>query len=407
MSSFTVRGGKRLCGEIEVGGAKNAALPIIFATLITHGTSVLHGVPDIGDVRIALNIIEDMGASVARFGDVLTVNTENVSYSYPRLSEISKIRASSYLIGACLSRFGRSHICAYGGCNFENRPIDMHISAACSVGAELCGNELTASSLHGADIRFSKISVGATVNALLMTAAARGTSRIFGYAREPHVHALADFLCSAGASIEFSDECITVEGCELHGGEASIIPDMIEAGTYVALSVATASPIRIVGSCREELSPLWDRLVNCGACISFDGDSVTADGSLDEYMEIHTAPYPSFPTDLQPQMAPLMALFRGGKITEGVWTSRFGYLSQLAEFGIRYERRANSALIYPSDIRAASAPAPDLRGGAAMLIAALIADGESVISSAETIGRGYENIVKKLRAVGADIEERN
>lgn len=407
MSSLVIRGGKELNGVIEVGGSKNAALPIIFATVIARGKSVLHGVPDISDVKVALSIIEEMGASVIRSGSTITVDTENMSYRIPSPDTISSIRASSYLIGACLSRFGVAHVLSYGGCNFSGRPVDMHISAACSVGASLAGNELSADSLHGADIVFNKISVGATVNALLLTAAAHGHSRIFGYAREPHIYSLCAFLRTAGASIEFFDSYIDVVGTSLHGGEATIIPDMIEAGTYVALSLATSSSIKVVGSCRDDLTPLWHSLATCGACISFDGDAVTADGRLDECMEIVTAPHPSFPTDLQPQMAPLMARFSGGVITEGVWESRFGYLSQLSAFGAEYEQYGNRAIIKPSHIVPARVEAPDLRGGAALLIAALIADGESEILSSEIIGRGYENIVKKLRSVGAVIEERN
>lgn len=407
MSSLVVNGGKKLNGTIEIGGSKNAALPIIFATVVARGTSILRGVPDISDVRVALGIIENMGARVIRDGGTVTVNTEEMTYSIPAQSSISSIRASSYLIGACLSRFGVSHILSYGGCNFSARPIDMHLSAARAVGASLCDTELSAAELHGADIVFHKISVGATVNALLLTVAAKGSSRIYGYAREPHVLALAEYLRTAGAKIYFFDDYIAVEGSELHGGEADIIPDMIEAGTYVALSLATSSSVKVVGSCRDDLTPLWDRLVYCGACISFDGNSVTADGALDEYMEICTAPHPDFPTDLQPQMAPLMARFCGGSITEGVWESRFGYLTRLSEFGVEYERRGRCAVIKPSKIVPARVEAPDLRGGAALLIAALAANGESEIYSAGIIGRGYENIVKKLRAVGADIEERN
>lgn len=405
MSSFIINGGKRLGGRITVGGSKNAALPMIFATVLMHGESVIEGVPDITDVRVALSLLGNMGAVWHMTGDTLYIDTANLKYNPPDPQLAARIRASSYLLGACLGRFGRADVCTVGGCSFDKRPIDMHLGAAHTLGAEQCGNEMTAKKLHGSDVIFEKTSVGATVNAILMAVCASGTTRIYGYAREPHIYSLIDFLVSAGADILPQSEYIEIEGRELHGAVGRVIPDMIEAGTYLALSLATRSSLEIVGANREDLDSFVRILVNAGACIHFGEGSIVADGALDEPVTVTAAPHPAFATDLQPQMAPLLAAFCGGTITDTVWHSRFGYLTELAKHGIAYERIGNTAIIKPSQLRPASTTAPDLRGGAALLIAALAAGGESRVDGAEIVGRGYENITKKLREVGADIYE--
>lgn len=404
MSKLVIRGGKPLFGAVRPSGSKNAALPIIFATLLTCGTSVLYGVPDIGDVRVALGIIEGLGARCTRIGEALYINTESLCYERPRDESVCKIRASSYLLGACLSRFGVAHISAFGGCNFENRPIDMHLFAATAVGARIIDDRINADRLFGADIRFDKVSVGATVNALLLTVCAEGTSRIYGGAREPHVHSLISFLRTAGASIRVADDLIEVEGRRLHGGVVTVIPDMIEAGTYLALSLATRSDIS-VADVNGELSAFLGAVAEAGATVRRDGAFTRISGEMTAPCKIITAPHPGFPTDLQPQTAPVLALGRGGEITEGVWHSRFGYLAELERMGLKYARRESTAYIYPSTLHPAVTVAPDLRGGAALLIAALAVSGESVIERAELIDRGYEGIVEKLRAIGADIEK--
>ncbi len=405
MSKLYVKGGKRLRGSVTPSGSKNAALPIIFATLITKGTSVIHGVPDISDVRTSLDIIRSFGAVCTLNGGTLYINTDNLEYTRPKATLTSKIRASSYLLGACLSRFGIAHLCAFGGCNFENRPIDMHLYAASRLGAYEDGDKIRAKALTGADIYFNKISVGATVNALLMSATATGKSRIYSYAHEPHVHTLIDFLRSAGADIRILPGYIEIEGRELSSGCVRINPDMIEAGTYFALSLATDSDIRVYDISYAELSPFFDAVTGCGAQLTVTDKFVKISGELTTPCEIITSPYPGFPTDLQPQMAPLMARFLGGVITERVWLGRFGYLAELYKFGVSFERCGSTAYIRPSVIRSARASAPDLRGGAALLLCALSAEGESVIENSDVIDRGYENIVEKLSSLGAEINK--
>ena len=405
MKRFVVSGGKQLHGSIEVSGSKNAALPILFATIITHGVSVIRNVPDIKDVNVTLEILEGLGASVKRIGKNLIIDTRELRYSLPNEALVRSIRASSYLLGALCARFGRAKIMSFGGCNFDSRPIDMHVGAMLRVGVNIVDTECYAKELSSADIVFDKISVGATVNAILLTATAKGHSRIYGYAREPHVYALIEYLNSAGAAITIGPEYISVFGRELSDGEACVVPDMIEAGTYIIASLITGSTLTVADVKREHLSAPIELFSDTGVGFCFDSGSITPFGSMLEYANIYTAPHPGFPTDLQPITAPLLALSGGGRITESVWRSRFGYLRELSKFGLRYSLSDCSARIYKSRLKGASVTAPDLRGGAALLVAALAAEGESEVFGAEIIGRGYEDIAQKLRSVGAAIEE--
>ena len=405
MPRLCILGGKRLHGEIEVGGSKNAALPILFATLTTRGITRLDGVPDILDVRVTLRILRCFGAKIRAEGQSLIIDTREVFYTRISGEITSMLRASTYLIGACLSRFGRVELSDYGGCSFGKRPIDMHVAAACSLGAVNNNGELACRELSAGEICFDRISVGATVNALIMCASARGESRIYGYAREPHVFSLIDFLIGAGADIKVFDDHISVKGASLLGSYAKIIPDMIEAGTYLALSLATDSDITVVGANASELSSFSAFLTKYGVGIEEGVGYMRARGSLSGFAELLTGPYPDFPTDLQPQMAPLLALGCGGRITEGVWHERFSYLAELSKFGVSYRRFDGGAEIYPSRLTAAVCTATDLRGGATLLIAALAAAGESVISSSELIDRGYQDVVPKLSRLGARIKE--
>ena len=405
MKRFVVLGGKRLEGCIEVGGSKNAVLPILFATVLTNGISVIKNVPDIKDVRVTLDILRELGAVAELKADTVTVDTRDLHYNLPSEHLVRSIRASSYLLGALTARFGRAKIMNFGGCNFDNRPIDMHLSAMRRVGVRIEEADCYLDAPTPADITFDKVSVGATVNALLLTAAVNGRSRIFGYAREPHVFSLIDYLNSAGARITFTPDYISVEGGRLCGAEITAPPDMIEAGSYIIASLATRSAITVRGARREHLSSLFDLLSLAGAGFSFDGEAVTPFGEVVEWVNLFTSPHPGFPTDLQPLTAPLFALSAGGRITEGVWQGRFGYLRELGRFGLCYRTEPSSAEIFPSVLTPATATAPDLRGGAALLVAALAAKGESVIYGSDVIGRGYADIANKLRGVGAVIEE--
>ena len=403
MSAFTVYGGVPLIGDVTVSGSKNAALPILLATLVTRGVSVIHRVPDIGDVRCVTEILSAYGADVMRDGGTLTVDTRELHYAEP--SDIcSSIRASTYLIGASLGRFGRFRLSRFGGCSFSPRPIDLHILAAETLGAQLSG-DLLCGNLSGAEIRFPIASVGATVNTLIMASVADGRTVIRGFAREPHVLALADFLTSAGASINFFDDAIVVEGRELVGGNISVIGDMIEAGSYLSAALVTGGSVTAHGVSHTELSAYLDAVSEIGASVTLDLDAVTVSRpSFHRQTRITAAPYPAFPTDLQPILAATMAALSGGEIVDTVFPARFGYLDSLAALGVVSSHSDGRAFIYPSRPVSAVTSAPDLRGGMACILTALAARGISRIENADIILRGYETPMEKLRSLGARID---
>lgn len=404
MKKIIVNGPASLRGRVEIGGSKNAALPILFACIAAEGVSEIEGLPDIGDVSVAKEILCELGAKITVVKDVTYVDTRNMSYVTPRESLISCIRASTYLIGSCLGRFGKCVLQGYGGCNFSKRPIDMHLYAAQMLGARINGDIISAESLEGSEIVFDKPSVGATVNALLLSSVANGQTCIKGAAREPHIDCLIDFLTSCGARIHKKDDEIIVVGSKLHSGKVKIIPDMIEAGTYLALGLLPYADIEVSNLPIFDMASIFKSFYDFGAKMQLSENTVKLECDNPRCFSVIAKPYPDFPTDLQPIFAPVMAVYRGGEITDEVWKDRFGYLKSLESFGIKYNLASNTATVYPSQIIPAVVSAPDLRGGMACLIAALVADGRSEIYSAETVLRGYENLVKKISALGADVK---
>lgn len=404
MKRIVVNGGRPLGGEIQVSGSKNAALPIIFACILTNGISEISNLPDIGDVSVALGILRDFGAEISRTGNTTYIDTRRLSYREPDRGLVTQIRASTYLLGSSLARFGRCPIMAFGGCNFSLRPIDMHIHACTTLGAYIEGNTLYCDRLRGAQIRFGKASVGATVNAILLAATCDGEVMIDGCAVEPHIDALIDFLNSCGASIIRRGRQTYIRGRELHGGKINIIGDMIEAGSYLVLGLMSGGNIRITNAPVGDMASVFMALTDMGASLHTEGDLLC--GSIDRggFASITAAPFPGFPTDLQPITAPLLARHSGGIITDTVWPDRFGYLASLSILGINSDARGGTARIYPSRSCCGSVTAPDLRGGMAALISALCSEGQSEICSAQTILRGYEGLSDKLSSLGADIK---
>ena len=400
MSKIKVRGGVCLCGDISVGGSKNAALPILFATLLARDKSEIYSLPEIADVAVTLDILRSLGATVTRRAECTVINTENIRYATPSPSLTSRIRASTYLIGAMLTAFGRCEATCFGGCAFSDRPIDLHIGAAVAFGAEADSRGLSLKGARPVCHTVGKHSVGATVNSLLLAAGTEGESCLLGCAREPHIDALIEFLISMGADISSVGDTVRIRGGTLHGGKIKIPPDTIEAATYLIASALTEGRVRVCGIDERDLLPLN----SLGLPPVLDGRGFTVGGIPDVPISITTEPYPGFPTDIAPLAAPLLALGGGGRITETVWRERFGYLSELAHLGVSYAQGDGYADIFPSRLRGAETTARDLRGGAACLIAALAASGESVIDSVEIINRGYENPVWKLSSLGADIE---
>lgn len=404
MKKILVQGSRPLFGSISASGSKNAALPIIFACILTEGVTEITNLPDIGDVQVALAILEEMGAVVRRKGNQCFINTTKLYYSSPRSELISKIRASTYLIGSCLSRFSKCEIMNFGGCNFSARPIDMHLDACKALGAEISDNVITAKRLVGAKIDFKKKSVGATVNAILLAVCAEGETVISGCACEPHIDALVDFLISCGADISGRGEQIYIRGKTLHGGKCTIDGDMIEAGSYLAAGIITGGRICVNNCPTHQMSAVLSALSDLGADLEYDDNSVTASmNGFGSYIKVKAIPYPGFPTDLQPIFAPLLAVICGGEICDTVWENRFGYLNSLCGFGIKSLVVGNRAYIKKSQITPAEVSSPDLRGGMACLLSALRAEGESVINSSEIILRGYEKLTEKFSALGAKI----
>ena len=403
MKSFITRGNTPLIGSVPISGSKNAALPILFATLITGGISRIGRVPDIGDVSVAVSLISALGADVKRVDGALYVDTRRLTYRDPNPEDVCRIRASTYLLGSSLSAFGKCKISEFGGCNFSSRPIDMHIDACLAFGGKREGELITAERLRGCRIDFHKPSVGATINALIMASVAEGETVLTGCAREPHVIALADFLISAGADITFLDNTVRIVGRELHGGNINVIPDMIEAGTYLTAGLLTRGRVTARGCDPKELNSYLDLIDRLGADLTVTDSAVTASLTrAPRPVTVTAEPYPGFPTDLQPIVAPLLSL-GGGEICDRVWRSRFGYLYALAPFGLKYSFTPDSTRIHPSRVRPAVSTAPDLRGGMAALLLSLMAEGESRVDSAETVLRGYERPVEKLSSLGARI----
>lgn len=404
MKKIIISGGNVLDGRVAVSGSKNAALPMLLASLAIEGESVISGVPKIGDTEVALRLISEYGAEIVRYEDAVKIDTRGVKFCLPSEELVAKIRASTYLIGASLARFGEAGILKYGGCDFARRPIDLHIEAAEALGAKLLGDTLYSDGLVGGEINFRTPSVGATVNALIMAASADGESVIRGFAREPHVLSLIDFLSSAGAQIMLTDTEIHVVGTRLKNGRGRVGPDMIEAGSYIATAALVGGDVTVSGVPRDELSPFFSAISELGADFSLSGDAVRVTGIKQPgKARVVAAPYPRFPTDLQPIIAPLMARALGGEIVDTVWESRFGYLNTLRSFGLRFDLIRHGAKIYPSELHSATVTAPDLRGGMAAVMTALLSEGESVICAADTVLRGYENIEEKLRGIGADV----
>ena len=405
MKKIVVNGGKRLCGDVVVSGSKNAALPIIFSCILTNGVSEIENLPDIGDVRVALSIISSLGAKVEKRGMKTYIDTRDLSYFSPDAELVSEIRASTYLIGSCLSRFGRCPIMSFGGCNFSLRPIDMHIDACAALGAKLVDGLLIANGLRGAKIKFRQASVGATVNAILLSVSAEGESLISGCAVEPHIDALIEFLVSCGADIHRFGRELRIKGKALHGGKIKIIGDMIEAGSYLAVGAISGGSLRLIDAPIDDMCEIISSVERLGAEIKITGGDMIVKGSDSlGHTSVVASPHPGFPTDLQPIIAPLMAAGEGGRITDNVWQTRFGYLKSLSNFGVEYDLVKNSAFIYPSKITNGQTIATDLRGGMACLVAALYSKGQSVIGSADLILRGYEKLEEKLCTIGADIK---
>lgn len=418
MEKLFIMGGRRLSGTIAISGMKNAALPILFACALNSDTCVLHNVPEVSDVETTLEILSDMGCSITRLSPTtIEINGAGFRAGTSPDSAVSSIRASSYLMGVELGRFGFTRIAFPGGCKFGvARPLDYHTRAFEIMGAEM---EVTGrgfqgeapDGLHEGKIILDMASVGATVNIILAAALTPGTTIIGNAAREPHIVALANFLNMCGGRVLGAGTSeIRIDGVsKLHGCTYTVIPDMIEAGTYMCAVAGTGGRVTLTNVIPKHLESIISKLSEMGVTVEEGEDTITViSGGHLKGATITTAVYPGFPTDMQPQFGALLCVARGmSTINEKIWDNRFAYLDEIIRMGITVTRSGNTAW-FPGNqkLYGSSVTATDLRGGAAMVIAGLMADGITEISNPHFIDRGYDNLIGKLRSLGAYIDRR-
>jgi UDP-N-acetylglucosamine 1-carboxyvinyltransferase len=416
MKKILVRGGKPLYGNINISGMKNAALPIIFASILVGDRCVVENLPPVSDVELSLKILETMGAVVEHLGNnTVAIDTKNFVNGTAPLEMVSKLRGSTYLLGAELGRFGEARVGSSGGCDFGSRPIDQHIKGFCALGAKFESEDTYnyvkagPGGLYGTSVYLDIASVGATVNVMLAATLAKGKTTIENAAREPHIVDVANFLNMCGARITGAGtSVIKIIGVEeLHGCNYTILPDMIEAGTYMAAVAASGGRVSIRGVIPKHMETVTAKLLEMGVDVEIYEDIIT----VSRYVRpgpanVKTYFYPGFPTDMQPQFVALLTVANGTSVvTESVWESRFQYVEELEKMGADITVEGNRATINGvARLKAAEVSATDLRAGAALIIAGLTAEGETKVAGVEKIERGYDDIVGKLKSLGADVE---
>ena len=415
MIKYIVQGGNRLSGRVNISGAKNAAVAILPAALLVDGTCRIENVPDISDVRLLLEILRNMGANIRRLGrNTLEIDCSHVRNATAPIDLVRRIRASYYLIGSELGRFGHARVAMPGGCNFGVRPIDQHIKGFEAMGASVdqLGGYVCADApeggLQGGHVYLDIVSVGATMNILLAAVLCSGMTIIENCAKEPHIVDLANFLNAMGAKVSGAGtDVIKVRGVSrLSGGTYTIIPDQIESGTYMAAAAAVGGDVTVENVIPKHLDCITAKLREMGAKVTEYDDAirVEAAGRL-RRSNVKTMPYPGFPTDMQPQIAVCMALAEGTSlVTEGIYDNRFRYTAELNRMGASIQVESKTAVIDGvSQLHGCEVRACDLRAGAAMVIAALCAEGTTTIEDAHYIERGYEDIIGKFSALGGRI----
>ena len=414
MEQYIIKGGNPLVGEVEIGGAKNAALAILAAAIMTDETVLIDNLPDVNDINVMLEAIEGIGAMVERIDRHTvkinggTITDFNIDYDY-----IKKIRASYYLLGAMLGKYKKAEVALPGGCNIGSRPIDQHLKGFRSLGAnvDIEHGKIVAEAdvLKGTHLYFDVVSVGATINVMMTAAMADGMTIMENVAKEPHVVDVANFLNSMGANIRGAGtDVIKIRGVNsLHKTEYSIIPDQIEAGTFMFAAAATKGDVTVTNVIPKHLDATISKLIDIGCEVEELDDAVrvVAKGRL-KSTQVKTLPYPGYPTDMQPQIGVVLALASGtSTITESIFENRFKYLDELARMGANIKVEGNSATIEGVEkFSGARVSAPDLRAGAALCIAGLATDGITIVDDIVYIQRGYERFEEKLRSLGGIIE---
>ncbi|MDO4328832.1 MAG: UDP-N-acetylglucosamine 1-carboxyvinyltransferase [Lachnospiraceae bacterium] len=415
MEQYIMKGGNPLVGEVTIGGAKNAALGILTAAIMTDDNVLIENLPDVRDINVMLEAIQEIGADVDRIDrHTVKINASNIGEVSVDDEYIRRIRASYYFIGALLGKYKSAQVPLPGGCNIGSRPIDLHLKGFRALGADISVERgavvAHAIDLVGAHIYLDKVSVGATINVMMAATLAEGQTIIENAAKEPHVVDVANFLNSMGANIKGAGtDIIRIRGVrKLHGTEYSIIPDQIEAGTFMCAAAITRGDVMVRNVIPKHLEAISAKLIEIGCeVIEFD-DAVRVVGKpVQHHTNINTLPYPGFPTDMQPQITVTLALAKGTSIvTESIFENRFKYVDELARMGSNIKVEGNVAIIDGvKSFSGASVNAPDLRAGAALVIAGLAADGYTTVDEIGYIQRGYECFEEKLRALGAMIEK--
>ena len=415
MEKLLIKGPTNLRGEVTINGAKNAAVAIIPATLLINGTCTIENVPHISDVEISCEILSKLGAKITWVdNNTLSIDTTDITTTKAPMDLTSKFRASYYLIGSMLGRKKSIQVGMPGGCNLGARPIDQHIKGFESLGATVNVSKgkitATADKLEGTSIYMDIVSVGATINVMLASVLAEGTTTIDNAAKEPHIVDVANFLNTMGADIRGAGtDMIKINGVpELKGGTTySVVPDQIEAGTFMLAAVASQGDILIKNCITKHLESITAKIIEIGGKVEDNGDSIRVwCDKKPSKATIKTLPYPGFPTDLQPQMGVVLSIAKGNsRINESIWESRFQYTNELNKMGAKITAQGKSAFFEGVDtLVGAPVYASDLRAGAALIIAGIIAEGETEIYNLGHIDRGYEKIEERFRSLGANIE---
>ena len=416
MARYEVIGGQPLNGTVTISGAKNAAVAILPAALLVNGVCRIENVPDISDVRILLSILEGMGAKVNKEETgVVTIDSTDVNCTRPDAELVRKMRASYYLMGALLGRYGKAHVALPGGCNFASRPIDQHIKGFSALGADVeetddyVDLQPSPNGLKGNRISLDVVSVGATVNIMIAAVLLPGQTIIENAAKEPHIVDLANFLNTLGAHISGAGtDTVKIRGVEsLQGGTYAIIPDQIEAGTYLAAAAATGGNILVRNVIPKHMECITTKLAEMGAEIINYDDAIRirCEGRM-RHTTVKTRPYPGFPTDMQAQICVCMSLASGvSRLTESVYeTQFFGYCSELENMGADIQINGKTAIVTGTEkLYGSTVTAKDLRAGAALVIAGLAAEGVTFVKNIHYVERGYERLIEKLTALGAKI----
>ncbi len=413
MEKLKITGGKQLFGEIAVCGAKNAAVAIIPAALLVDGVCRIENIPDIKDVRLIIDMLVQLGASVTYVNDTtIEVNSSNLKTHIAPYDLASRMRASYYLLGALIGRMNKAEVSLPGGCNFGTRPIDLHEKGFRALGTEINIKDgivfAEAQKLTGSTIYLDTVSVGATINIMLAAVLAKGRTVIENAAKEPHIVDVANFLNAMGANVRGAGtDVIRITGVDrMRGGSYSIIPDQIEAGTFMLLAAATGGNVLVRNIIPRHMNCLTTKLEEMGVTVTEYDDSIRIerDGTL-RGVSVATMPYPGFPTDLQPQMVAILSTVDGSSsVQENVWDNRFQYIDQLIAMGADIEVEGRRAKIKGTSLHGAEVTATDLRAGAALIIAGATADGVTEIASPHYIDRGYSDIERRLRSIGVKIE---